>query len=83
MSTVDDAVTELMVWEKVQALLKAHIPSITDDDESEMDQRMIAKSAGWSYDYADLAARTCMCGKKIEGFYEYADHLEEVFRAAR
>jgi hypothetical protein len=81
LSQTDIAVAENAVWEKVQTLLKQHIPSITDEDESEMDFAMV-KSIGEGYDYADFALRTCMCGKKIEGFYEYNDHLAEVFRGA-
>jgi hypothetical protein len=28
---------------------------------------------------ADLAIRTCSCGQRIDGFYEYVDHLISIF----
>lgn len=71
-------------------LLDQHIPSLSEEDEQTITGlafRMVQESLTFSampqpdeVDVADLAVRTCMCGKKIDGFYEYADHLKEVFR---
>jgi hypothetical protein len=65
--------------ESAIAVLKEHIPSITDDDERVMGSLNVFDE---QFDYADYALRTCHCGVKIEGYYEYVDHLEEVFRGA-
>lgn len=82
MSTVDIAVAEYAVWERVRALLDAHIPSISDADEVAMSDRFAKGFLDGSMDYADFGLRTCMCGEKIDGFYEYVDHLKEVFHGA-
>lgn len=58
------------------AIIKAHIPSLTDENEDEIDQLRYGMSGnGQMADYAELAIRTCSCGRRIDGFYEYVDHL--------
>lgn len=52
-------------------LIKQHIPSLTDADEESMNA--ICDAGGW--DPADLALRTCHCGLKIDGYYDYVGHL--------
>lgn len=59
-------------------VIDAHIPSLTDEDDLAIDGAMYQVGNT----NADLAIRTCMCGKKIDGFYEYTDHLKEVLRDA-
>lgn len=67
----------------IKELLDAHIPSITNDIEPELEK--LAGEVAYSYgepgepEVADLALRECGCGKRIDGFYEYVDHLREVF----
>lgn len=66
-------------------LLDAHIPTLTDEIESELKQLLI--EAAYSddegrADVADLALRECSCGVRIDGFYEYVAHLREVFGLA-
>lgn len=56
-------------------VIKAHIPDLTDDDEGEIIDNI-------SGDVANLAIRTCACGKPIDGFYEYTDHLIEMMKLA-
>ena len=62
------------------SVIDQHIPSITDEIEEELTER--AEQFGFSADgdVADLAIRTCHCGARIDGFYEYVDHLKEVLR---
>lgn len=63
-------------------LLAQHVPSLSDEDESDIYDVMARMAAmDERADVADLAKRTCSCGKRIDGFYEYVDHLTEVFRA--
>ena len=57
-------------------LLNQHIPSLSDEDEKQIEN--VLRWDHW-YDTADLAIRTCHCGKKIDGFYEYVDHLKDIF----
>jgi hypothetical protein len=61
-------------------MIGEHIPSLSDDDEALVYER-ITRMAGIdeSVDAADLALRTCMCGERIDGFYAYVDHLNAVF----
>lgn len=62
-------------------LLAQHVPSLSDDDESAIYDVIAAMATlDENADVADLAKRTCSCGVKIDGFYEYVDHLTEVFR---
>ena len=55
------------------SLLDAHGPYMSDSDESEIIRRMAE-----SDDVADLALRTCMCGRRLEGFDDYFEHLRAV-----
>lgn len=57
------------------ALLEAHYPSMTRADEAEIAIRLARGE-----DAAELALRTCACGKHVDGFYEYVDHLKDVLR---
>ena len=63
-------------------VLQDHIPSLTDDNDRELDERRFNidfdRLGQPVVDNADLALRTCSCGKRIDGFYEYIDHLREV-----
>ena len=53
--------------------IDAHGPYMSDSDESEIIRRMVE-----SDDVADLALRTCMCGRRLEGFDDYFEHLRAV-----
>lgn len=73
--------------ERMIVLLGNHIPSLSDEDERDIDNLVfeiarlsLSFEAHRTPDTADLARRTCHCGVKIDGFYEYVDHLKEVFR---
>ena len=62
-------------------IIDQHIPSLTDEDESTIiglasDMGPFGLADGPAA--ADLAIRTCHCGVKIDGFYEYVDHLKEM-----
>ena len=64
-------------------VINDHIPSLTDENEAEIiDNANRSWTPGTEEYAADLAIRTCKCGKRIDGFYEYVDHLKEVFRGA-
>jgi len=61
-------------------IIKAHIPSLTDENAEEIN----ALAANLDYDgpdAADYAIRTCSCGQRIDGFYEYVNHLASVLPA--
>lgn len=58
-------------------VLDAHGPFMSDADEEEIIRRI-----GASDDVADLALRTCMCGRRLDGFDEYFEHLRVVLREA-
>lgn len=60
------------------ATIKAHIPSLSDEDETEI-TRLASNALFGDGDVADLAIRTCRCGAAIDGFYGYVDHLISVF----
>ena len=70
--------TTMLRSDVVIATIKEHVPSLSDVDET-----VIVQSAGNALfgdgDVADLAVRTCSCGRGIDGFYEYVDHLIAVF----
>ena len=51
---------------------------MSDSDEAEIVRRMSA-----DVDVADLALRTCMCGRRLDGFDDYFEHLRAVVRAGR
>jgi hypothetical protein len=61
------------------AIIDDHIPSLTDEDEELIFDRAVPR---WyeDKDAANLALRTCHCGLRIDGFYEYVDHLKAVLR---
>lgn len=60
--------------------IEHHIPSITDRIEE-----WAVESDPYAFDddgdYIGMA-RDCHCGKFIEGYYEYVDHLTEVLEEA-
>jgi hypothetical protein len=58
-------------------LLDAHGPFMSDSDELEIGRRVNAGD-----DVADLALRTCMCGRRLSGFDDYFEHLRSVLRGA-
>jgi hypothetical protein len=59
--------------EEIVAIIRAHTPNLTDEDEEEITQRWVD-----SDDVSDSAIRTCSCGLRLEGFYAYQEHLVEV-----
>jgi hypothetical protein len=63
-------------------VIDAHTPSLTVSNEFDIGLMIQQQALEADPDYADLAVRTCMCGKRIDGFYEYIDHLKEVLRDA-
>ncbi len=54
-----------------------HGPYMSDADEAEIIERV-----GADADVADLALRTCMCGRRLSGFDDYYEHLRVVIREA-
>ena len=64
---------------EITRLVHDHIPNLLPDDESRIKARAADLDCGYEpgegYEVADLALRTCSCGKPIDGFYEYVDHL--------
>lgn len=54
-----------------EQIIRDHIPSLTDEDAETIYRISFTEDT----DAADLALRTCACGKRIDGFYEYVDHL--------
>ena len=74
----------ILARDAVLALISKHIPSITDAIEEELDERtvkagMVVPGYESEVDTADLALRICHCGERIDGFYEYVEHLKQVF----
>jgi len=68
----------------IKKVLDAHTPHITNEIELELSELTSQASMrefwdGEGVEIADLALRECGCGKRIDGFYEYVDHLREVF----
>jgi len=60
------------------AILNQHYAHLTDEDEVD-----IGFSLGFARDDVDLASlalRTCQCGVRVDGFYEYLDHLKAMLR---
>jgi hypothetical protein len=47
---------------------------------SDADEEAIIRRLGATDDVADLALRTCMCGRRLEGFDDYFEHLRAVIR---
>ena len=62
--------------EQAIEIIEQHIPSLTDNDDVEIAGRIWEE---WGLT-ADFALRTCACGVRIDGFYEYVDHLKDVLR---
>lgn len=66
----------------LDALLAAHTPHVSDLNEILLDQRRynsdVDRFGQPAVDVADLALRTCTCGRLIDGFYDYIDHLKAV-----
>jgi hypothetical protein len=60
-------------------VIDEHIPSLTEDDEEEMD---LLIDGNREYDWADFARRTCACGDHIDGFYGYLEHLKSAIKRA-
>ena len=65
----------------VRAVLFKHVPSLSDEDAAQIVENivMITGSHEDQTDIADLALRTCSCGVRLDGFYQYVDHLNAVF----
>ena len=63
--------------ESVARAVDGHGPYMSDADEDEIIRRIDA-----SDDVGDLALRTCMCGRRLDGFDEYFEHLQAVLREA-
>jgi len=66
-----------MAETEVLSTLDEHGPYMSDTDEAEIIRRIDT-----SDDVADLALRTCMCGRRLEGFDDYFEHLRAVIREA-
>ncbi len=49
---------------------------------SDADEEEIIRRIAVTEDVADLALRTCMCGRRLEGFDDYFEHLRAVIREA-
>ena len=52
-------------------VINAHVPSLSDKNWKEITGLLLDPES----DCADLAIRTCACGARIDGFYQYVDHL--------
>lgn len=57
--------------------LDEHGPYMSDADEEEIIRRIAVTE-----DVADLALRTCTCGRRLDGFDDYFEHLRAVIREA-
>ena len=73
----------MLARDAVLAVLSQHACYMSDANENEIDD-IIVKGIGdftssLEFDPADCALRTCLCGKRIEGFDEYTIHLQQVF----
>lgn len=63
----------------IDAVIDAHIPSLTDKAEALIDDALLAADDGL-LPYEDAAIRECPCGVVVDGFYEYVDHLKAMLR---
>jgi len=57
---------------RLAKVLDAHIPSLSDEDEDIINDR-IGRGVE---DTAYFARRSCACGVIVDGFYEYIEHLK-------
>ncbi len=64
-----------MATTEVLSVLDRHGPYMSAADEEEIIRRI-----GASDDVADLAVRTCVCGRPVDGFDDYFEHLRAVIR---
>jgi hypothetical protein len=70
------------------SVFDAHGPYMSDADEGEIIDRLWANVESilggrrTGNDVAVLALRTCMCGRRLEGFDDYFEHLRAVVREA-
>jgi ribulose-5-phosphate 4-epimerase/fuculose-1-phosphate aldolase len=62
---------------ELESVIDEHGPYMSGADEAEIIRRVVE-----SDDVADLALRTCMCGRRLEGFDDYFEHLRVVVREA-
>jgi hypothetical protein len=61
-------------------LVRQHIPSLTNDADIEIDEAMSRSlNKNGYYEWADAAIRYCACGERVDGFYQYVDHLIGLF----
>jgi hypothetical protein len=78
----DEAANDTIEW--VISVIDDHIPSLTDENDLEIDERRfnsdVDRFGQPRYENADLARRTCKCGVVVDGFYEYVDHLKEILK---
>ena len=61
-------------------IINQHIPSLSDTNEVQIwdtMRSMLTWPEESEADTADLAIRTCSCGRHIDGFYDYTDHLKD------
>lgn len=63
-------------------VVSAHIPTLTREDEREIIALGAPGPIETARDPANYAIRTCLCGQRIDGFYEYVDHLRDELRKA-
>lgn len=68
-----------MTKDEAVTIINEHIPQLTVEDEQTIDG-LALQIGRYSEEVtaADLAVRTCNCGRKIDGFYDYVDHLKDV-----
>jgi len=61
-------------------VIDAHTPSLSKENEWEM--LAMTPPHKLDSDVANFAIRTCACGLRIDGFYEYVSHLKDEMRKA-
>jgi hypothetical protein len=64
------------------AIIEKHIPSITNAIEEEEVDSPLWEVTNELYMILGYAGpkRECSCGQRLDGFYEYVDHLKEMLR---
>jgi hypothetical protein len=65
-------------------IINAHVPSLTEANEEEINNLVLAYVSPIAIredytDVADFCIRTCSCGMRIDGIYQYIDHLVALF----